>query len=145
MRNRSRPLLDPKFDGLFTERELDIVHRLLASESTRSIAEKTGLTVSTVNTYIKRIRKKVGARGRVELLARVVGSENIRAMVRSAPLTERERDVVGSLLAGASPAQIAEDLGLAVSSIQTYIKRICRKLGVRGRMELLAYFRNREY
>src|SRR5690606_12441524 len=94
MRNRSRPLLDPKFDGLFTERELDIVHRLLASESTRSIAEKTGLTVSTVNTYIKRIRKKVGARGRVELLARVVGSENIRAMVRSAPLTERERDVV---------------------------------------------------
>src|SRR5690606_40886307 len=68
-----------------------IVHRLLASESTRTIAEKTGLTVSTVNTYVKRIRKKVGARGRVELLARVVGSENIREMVRAADLTEREQ------------------------------------------------------
>lgn len=142
MRTQTRSLVDPQYDHLFTERERDIVHRLLASESTRTIAEKTGLTVSTVNTYVKRIRKKVGARGRVELLARVVGSENIREMVRAADLTERERDVVGSLLAGATPAQIADDCGLAVSSIQTYIKRICRKLGVRGRMELLAYFRS---
>src|SRR5690606_31600908 len=101
MRTQTRSLVDPQYDHLFTERERDIVHRLLASESTRTIAEKTGLTVSTVNTYVKRIRKKVGARGRVELLARVVGSENIREMVRAADLTERERDVVGSLLAGA--------------------------------------------
>src|SRR5690606_10582784 len=46
MRTQTRSLVDPQYDHLFTERERDIVHRLLASESTRTIAEKTGLTVS---------------------------------------------------------------------------------------------------
>ncbi|CAG0971926.1 hypothetical protein ARNL5_01756 [Anaerolineae bacterium] len=57
-----------------TPRERDVVGRLLAGASTRQIASSTGLTVATVNTYLKRIFAKLGVHSRVELLARVTGS-----------------------------------------------------------------------
>jgi DNA-binding CsgD family transcriptional regulator len=57
-----------------TPRERDIVGRLVAGHSTRHIAHGTGLTVGTVNTYLKRIFAKLGVHSRVELLARVTGT-----------------------------------------------------------------------
>lgn len=57
-----------------TPRERDVVGRLVSGASTREIAEATDLTVSTVNTYMKRIFAKLGVHSRVELLARVTGT-----------------------------------------------------------------------
>lgn len=57
-----------------TPRERDVVGRLLSGASTRQIAESTGLTVATVNTYLKRIFAKLGVHSRVELVARVTGT-----------------------------------------------------------------------
>lgn len=59
-----------------TPRERDVVGRLVAGHSTREIAQSTGLTVATVNTYLKRIFAKLGVHSRVELLARVTGTRN---------------------------------------------------------------------
>lgn len=60
-----------------TPRERDVVGRLLSGASTRQIAESTGLTVATVNTYLKRIFAKLGVHSRVELVARVTGTRGI--------------------------------------------------------------------
>ena len=45
--------------------------------STRDIASETGLTISTVNTYLKRIFSKLGVHSRVELIARMAGTATI--------------------------------------------------------------------
>jgi hypothetical protein len=47
----------------------------VSGASTRTIAEQTNLTVATVHTYLKRIYSKLGVHSRVELLARMVGTE----------------------------------------------------------------------
>ncbi|MCB9593850.1 MAG: hypothetical protein H6719_14040 [Sandaracinaceae bacterium] len=57
-----------------TPRERDVVGRLLSGATTRQIATSTGLTVATVNTYLKRIFAKLGVHSRVELVARVTGT-----------------------------------------------------------------------
>ena len=47
-------------------------------------------------------------------------------------------EVVRALLAGMSTEAMAEHLGLELSSAQTYLKRLYRKLGISGQRELLA-------
>jgi DNA-binding CsgD family transcriptional regulator len=59
-----------------TPRERDVVALLVSGSSTRDIAGRTGLTVSTVNTYLKRIFSKLGVHSRVELVARMAGTTN---------------------------------------------------------------------
>jgi DNA-binding CsgD family transcriptional regulator len=80
----SKPEIDVKalLDGTpLTPRERDVVGKLVAGASTREISEVTGLTISTVNTYMKRIFAKLGVHSRVELLARVTGTHaSIRAV-----------------------------------------------------------------
>jgi len=58
-----------------TPRERDVVSLLVSGASTRDIAARTGLTVSTVNTYLKRIFSKLGVHSRVELVARMAGTD----------------------------------------------------------------------
>ncbi|MBO6935351.1 MAG: helix-turn-helix transcriptional regulator [Deltaproteobacteria bacterium] len=59
-----------------TPRERDVVALLVSGSSTKAIASTTGLTVSTVNTYLKRIFSKLGVHSRVELVARVAGTDS---------------------------------------------------------------------
>jgi DNA-binding CsgD family transcriptional regulator len=60
-----------------TPRERDVVTLLVGGSSTRDIAAETGLTISTVNTYLKRIFSKLGVHSRVELIARMAGTATI--------------------------------------------------------------------
>ena len=60
-----------------TPRECDVVGLLTSGGSTREIAERTGLTTATVNTYLKRIFSKLGVHSRVELVARLAGTDGI--------------------------------------------------------------------
>ena len=60
-------------------RERDVVALLVAGSSTREIASRTGLTVATVNTYLKRIFSKLGVHSRVELVARMAGTDGMDA------------------------------------------------------------------
>lgn len=60
-----------------TRRERDVVSLLVSGKSTRQMAKATGLTVSTINTYLKRIFSKLGVHSRVELVARVAGTDAV--------------------------------------------------------------------
>ena len=60
-----------------TPRERDVVSLLVSGSSTRDIAARTGLTVATVNTYLKRIFSKLGVHSRVELVARMAGTDSL--------------------------------------------------------------------
>jgi DNA-binding CsgD family transcriptional regulator len=66
------------------------------------------------------------------------GMEDVTEALSRAPLTPRERDVVGLLMSGASTRQIASETHLTVGTVHTYLKRIYPKLGVRSRVELVA-------
>src|SRR5688572_4020804 len=57
-----------------TPRERDVVTLLVSGASTREIASQIGLTIATVNTYLKRIFSKLGVHSRVELVARMAGT-----------------------------------------------------------------------
>lgn len=56
---------------------------------------------------------------------------------RHPQLTKRDLDVLRGLLAGLDNEALALRLGLELSSTQTYLKRIYRKLGLGGQRELL--------
>lgn len=56
---------------------------------------------------------------------------------RHPDLTKRERDVLRGLLHGLDNPALAQRLGLELSSAQTYIKRVYRKLGVAGQRALI--------
>lgn len=55
------------------------------------------------------------------------------------PLTEREREVLGLLLEGASNREIAERLVLSVNTVKRHVYNMCRKLGVRTRLQAMTY------
>ncbi len=81
--------------------------------------------------------------GVVELeLVRVTAAELERleaaASSRAATLrlTPREREVAGLVAAGMTSAAIAEQLGIAVRTVNTHLERIYERLGVRSRVSL---------
>jgi DNA-binding NarL/FixJ family response regulator len=55
-------------------RQADVATRLLRGASEKEVAAETGLSVHTVHTHVQRVYRKVGARSRVELMLRLVGS-----------------------------------------------------------------------
>jgi RNA polymerase sigma factor (sigma-70 family) len=54
------------------------------------------------------------------------------------PLSEREREVLRLVAQGASTQQIAQQLGVAVSTVKTYLKGAYRKLHVHSRAQAVA-------
>lgn len=58
---------------------------------------------------------------------------------RHPALTKRDLDVLRGVLHGLDNNALAQRLGLEVSSAQTYVKRVHRKLGVSSQRELLGF------
>ncbi len=54
-------------------------------------------------------------------------------------LSPREHAIFMRLIHGASPKEVAFDLGLSASTVYTYAERVRQKLGVQGSVELVAY------
>ena len=59
-----------------------------------------------------------------------------RLLRRCPTLSKRDCDVVRGLLSGHSTDHIADHMGIERASVQTYLKRLYRKLGVSGQREL---------
>jgi len=67
-------------------------------------------------------------------------AETFALLCRAYALTRRERDVVGSVVAGLDTRAIAERLFISRHTVQDHLKSIFDKTGVRSRRELLATF-----
>ncbi len=69
------------------------------------------------------------------LLARSLRDEAQAAERSLAPLTERERDILGCLANGLSNKLIARDLNIAEGTVKVHIKNLLKKLKFRSRLE----------
>jgi two-component system nitrate/nitrite response regulator NarL len=69
------------------------------------------------------------------LLARSLRDEAQAAERSLAPLTERERDILGCLASGLSNKLIARDLNIAEGTVKVHIKNLLKKLKFRSRLE----------
>jgi two-component system nitrate/nitrite response regulator NarL len=59
-----------------------------------------------------------------------------------APLSPRERQIVGMVTSGARNQEIAESLGITPGTVKVHLHRIYEKLGVGSRSELVIYARD---
>jgi LuxR family maltose regulon positive regulatory protein len=57
------------------------------------------------------------------------------------PLTEREREVLGLLLEGASNREIARRLVMSVNTVKRHVYNVCGKLGVQSRVQAIVLAR----
>lgn len=62
-----------------------------------------------------------------------------RALIEQLRLSPREGDILRRIFDDLSEATIACELGLAPSTVHTYVRRLYRKLGVKSRTELLVF------
>jgi DNA-binding NarL/FixJ family response regulator len=62
---------------------------------------------------------------------------------KNTDLSERERQVLDGLAAGQIYKQIAEQMGVSIHTVRTYIRRIYEKLHVRSRTEAVAKYLGR--
>lgn len=69
------------------------------------------------------------------LLARSLRDEAQAAERSLAPLTDRERDILGCLANGLSNKLIARDLNIAEGTVKVHIKNLLKKLKFRSRLE----------
>ncbi len=72
-----------------------------------------------------------------EMLTRVLRRQKIRGSSTAEPsvLTEREREVLRALATGMDSRSIAEEMGLSVSTVRTYVQVILRKLDAHSRLQ----------
>jgi LuxR family maltose regulon positive regulatory protein len=83
--------------------------------------------------------------GYVATLLRVFGEQVVsdlpptsaRPSTLAEPLTEREREVLGLLLEGASNSEIAGRLVLSVNTVKRHVYNLCGKLGVQSRAQAI--------
>lgn len=78
-----------------------------------------------------------GADPRVAVIVEPAHPARITSLLMSAfELTERERDVTGLVLQGASTNDIATALSVSAHTVQEHLKRVFDKTGVRSRRDL---------
>lgn len=118
-----------------------VAQRLLDGASDKSIASELSVSLSTVSTFARRIRRKLGCGPGEEFLALLpdCGRGNIeRRLGLFERLTASECDVASELLIGSSYAQIADRRGVSVRTVASQCAAIFRKCDVSGRREFAA-------
>jgi DNA-binding NarL/FixJ family response regulator len=120
-------------------REARVARCLLEGASDKSIALELGVAVSTVSTFTRRLRSKLGCRPGEELLvlaARPRLGNLRRRLALFERLTASECEVASELLVGSSHAEIAQRRGVSVRTVASQCAAVFRKCGVSGRREL---------
>jgi DNA-binding NarL/FixJ family response regulator len=133
-----------------TPSEERIAALVVGGHSNREIAARLRTTVAAVEAHLGRAYRKLWIRSRGELVialasasacghpvrgAEAGGSE--RAEVRRGQLTEAERRVADLASAGLTNKQIAAELTVSQTTIETHLLHIYQKLSLRSRTELV--------
>ncbi len=117
-----------------------LVARLLTDgASDKVIASHLGVSLSTVSTFTRRVRRKLGCRPGQEALVlrqRTKAANVTRRLALFDRLTMSECDVASELLVGSSYADIAEQRRVSVRTVASQCSAIFRKCNVSGRREL---------
>jgi DNA-binding NarL/FixJ family response regulator len=58
-------------------------------------------------------------------------------------LTDREGEVLAAMSEGSTNTEIAEELVIAPSTVETHVRNILQKLGARNRTEAVAWYLRR--
>ena len=69
--------------------------------------------------------------------SKVFRDQEWRVLINRLELSPREAEITQRVFDGLGAAAIARDLGLAPSTVRTYLRRLYRKLDVRSRGELM--------
>ena len=56
-------------EDLLTKREQSVLDQVISGKGDRQISEELGLSYETVRSYVKEIRRKLGVKTKVELVA----------------------------------------------------------------------------
>ncbi len=127
-------------------REQQTLELLLAGLPAKQIADRLGISVHTATQYTKSIFRRFGVGSRAALLALLLEARRHDPLPLEKPisLAPRERQTLEVLLTGLSAKQIADRLGISVSTATQYTKAIFRCFGVGSRAALLALLLGRD-
>jgi two-component system nitrate/nitrite response regulator NarL len=132
-----------------TPREAQVLRRIAAGQSTSKMAREMNVTTETLRTYVRNVLAKLGARNRLEaatLASRHVPpprSEPDRDHPSFAVLTRREREVLLLLTRGSGPQEVARQLHMSLSTVNTHMRNLRNKLGVHSTLEAVVLARSR--
>jgi DNA-binding NarL/FixJ family response regulator len=96
--------------------------------SSPRIGAALGIAPRTVDKHAERIRRTLGLHSRAEVAAWVADHRLAGAL-----LTSREHEVADLIARGLTNREMARRLVLAERTVDTYVERILRKLGLRAR------------
>lgn len=121
----------------FSPKETGIIKLLFMPNS--AIAQKLGITTSTVRTYTRNISVKLGASNFYEVRAQLfekglIASEDI-PIVPKEPLTVSESAVFRAAL-GQDKATLATQIGMSKTKVTTCLAGIYKKYGISDRHQL---------
>lgn len=132
-----------------TPRETEVLRRIAAGQSTKTMAREMSVTTETLRTYVKNVLGKLGAHSRLEAaaLASRAGppgqAEPEGEHPLLAALTPREREVLAHLTEGAGLREVAKRLHMSVKTVNTHLHNLRGKLGVHSTLEAVALTRSR--
>ena len=66
------------------------------------------------------------------------GADDRLSQIAGTPLTKREEEIVAALMRGCANKEIARELGVSDQTVKNQLTTLFRKLGVGGRLELVA-------
>ncbi|MCP9271556.1 LuxR C-terminal-related transcriptional regulator [Mycolicibacterium sp. CAU 1645] len=141
------PVLNAEQIGELTDTEQAVFARLVAGASTAQIAAELTTSESAVGKHVGSLLRKLAIDNPVQLAALAHRWSVIPATPRGhtagiAPeavnsLTSRELDVLALLVVGLTPNHIAARLSTSLNNIKQHVHRICKKLGVQSRTQLV--------
>ena len=118
-----------------------VARRIVEGASDKAIALELHVSLSTISTFTRRVRNKLGCRSGEEALA-LASAGSLAKVSRRLELFDRltvgECDVASELLVGSSYAEIAARRGVSVRTVASQCAAVFRKCGVSGRRALAA-------
>jgi len=118
-----------------------VARRIVEGAPDKAIALELHVSLSTVSTFARRVRNKLGCRSGEEALA-FASAGSLAKVSRRLELFDRlsvaECDVASELLVGSSYAEIAARREVSVRTVASQCAAVFRKCGVSGRRALAA-------
>ncbi|MGX5682455.1 LuxR C-terminal-related transcriptional regulator [Schumannella luteola] len=129
---RPRPALGAGWDAL-TDREREVAVLVAGGLANRTIAASLFLSERTVEGHVSRILHALGSSNRAGLPALVPVDGGPRPRD---PLTPRQSETADLVAHGLTNAQIAEELGITVRTVEKHVSDILDRWGLESRTQI---------